>query len=70
MTKAKVVFLHGLTQPIVDLITSCAPHGFSTIALEGRLSEEEQMEAAGGLCHTAQETIGILNSPTTSQKAT
>ncbi|MCZ6768475.1 MAG: 2-hydroxyacid dehydrogenase [Acidobacteria bacterium] len=45
MTQAKVVFLHGLTQPIVDLITSCAPHGFSTIALEGRLSEKEQMEA-------------------------
>lgn len=45
MTKAKVVFIHGLNQPLVDLITSCAPDGFSTIALEGGQSEEEQMEA-------------------------
>ncbi len=45
MTKVKVVFLHGLSQKTVDLITSCAPKGFATTEVEGKLSEEEQIEA-------------------------
>ena len=45
MAKAKVAFLHGLNQKTVDLITSCAPKGFTITEIEGEVSEEEQMEA-------------------------
>ena len=45
MAKAKVAFLHELNQKTVDLITSCAPKGFTITEIEGEVSEEEQMEA-------------------------
>ena len=45
MAKAKVAFLHGLNQKTVDLITSCAPKGFTITEIEGEVSKEEQMEA-------------------------
>ena len=37
MSQAQVVFLHGLNQKTVDLITSCAPEGFTITEVEGNL---------------------------------
>ncbi|MFQ5850389.1 MAG: hypothetical protein ACE5JU_07350 [Candidatus Binatia bacterium] len=45
MRNATVVFLHGLPQEIVALITSYTPEGFTTTVVDGKLPEEEQMEA-------------------------
>ena len=39
MTKAKVVFLHGSNQKTVDLITSCAPDGFTRYCQVNPLSD-------------------------------
>ena len=45
MSQTQVVFLHGLNQKTVDLITSCAPAGFTITEVEGKLPETEQFEA-------------------------
>lgn len=45
MTDAKVVFLHGLPQEVVDVIVSYTPEGFATTAIDGELPEDEQIEA-------------------------
>jgi phosphoglycerate dehydrogenase-like enzyme len=42
---AKVVFLHGLSQKTVDLITSYAPDGFNVVVVDGEQSEQNQIEA-------------------------
>ncbi|MCZ6769485.1 MAG: NAD(P)-dependent oxidoreductase [Acidobacteria bacterium] len=44
MSQAQVVFLHGLNQKTVDLITSCAPEGFTITEVEGNLCEEDQIK--------------------------
>lgn len=45
MAQAKVVFLHGLDQRIVDAILKSNPAGFSTIAVSGKDPEEIQIGA-------------------------
>ncbi len=42
---AKVVFLHGLSQKTVDLITSYAPEDFDVVVVAGEESEHNQIEA-------------------------
>ena len=41
----KVVFLHGLSQRTVDLITSYAPDDFKVVVVDGKQSEQSQIEA-------------------------
>jgi phosphoglycerate dehydrogenase-like enzyme len=64
MTPAKVVFLHGLNQKTVDLITSFAPEGFTTTAVEGKLPEKEQIEAVQNayflMAYRAEISDGLL----------
>ena len=43
MTDAKVVFIHGLPQRIVDLILSFNPEGFTTTVVGGKTPEEQQL---------------------------
>ena len=45
MADVKVVFIHAVPERIVEVITSYTPPGFTTVALNGGLPEEEQMEA-------------------------
>ena len=45
MTEAKVAFIHGLQQKVVDVITSYTPDGFATTAVRGELPDEGQIEA-------------------------
>ena len=45
MKDAKVVFLHGLHQRIVEAIVSFNPAGFTTTVVDGKSPEEQQMEA-------------------------
>ena len=45
MPNAKVVFLHGLSQRTVDLITSYAPDGYHVVEVDGERSEQDQIEA-------------------------
>ena len=46
MTDAKVVFIHGVSQPVLKAITSLNPEGFTTTAVEGKTTpEEKQIEA-------------------------
>ncbi len=64
MSKAQVVFLHGLNQKTVDLITSFAPEGFTTTAVEGKLPEKEQIEAVQNayflMAYRAEISDGLL----------
>lgn len=43
MTDAKVVFIHGLPQRIVDVILSFNPEGFTTTVVGGKTPEEQQL---------------------------
>ena len=45
MADAKVVFLHGLHQRIVDAIVSFNPAGFTTTVVAGKSPEDQQVEA-------------------------
>jgi len=45
MTDARVVFLHGLHQRIVEAIISFNPAGFTTTVVDGKSAEEQQVEA-------------------------
>ena len=45
MPDAKVVFLHGLHQRIVEAIISFNPAGFTTLVVDGKTPEEQQIEA-------------------------
>ncbi len=45
MSDAKVVFLTGLPEVIVDVVTSYCPAGFTTTVVDGRQPEKEQIEA-------------------------
>ena len=45
MADAKVVFLHGLHQRIVDAIVSFNPSGFTTSVVAGKSPEDQQAEA-------------------------
>ena len=45
MTNAKVVFLHGLPKPVVDVINSYTPEGFATQIIDGKTPEAEQLAA-------------------------
>ena len=45
MTDAKVVFLHGLHQRIVEAIISFNPAGFTTTVVDGKSAEDQQVEA-------------------------
>jgi len=46
MPDAKVVFIHGVSQPVLKAITSLNPEGFVTIPVEGKTTpEEKQIEA-------------------------
>ena len=44
MTDARVVFIHGLPQRIVDVIISFNPAGFATTVVDGKTPEEEQLK--------------------------
>lgn len=48
MPDAKVVFLHGLHQRIVEAIISFNPAGFTTIVVDGKTPEEQQIDAVKG----------------------
>ncbi len=48
MADAKVVFLHGLHQRIVEAIISFNPAGFTTIVVDGKTPEEQQIDAVKG----------------------
>ena len=43
MTDARVVFIHGLPQRIVDVILSFNPEGFTTTVVGGKTPEEQQL---------------------------
>ena len=45
MANAKVVFLHGLHPKIVEAIVSLNPPGFTTIPVDGKIPEDQQIEA-------------------------
>ena len=45
MAEAKVVFLHGLHQRIVEAIISLNPPGFTTTVVDGKSPEAQQVEA-------------------------
>jgi phosphoglycerate dehydrogenase-like enzyme len=45
MRDAKVVFIHGLPEPIVDLIKSYTPDGLTTVLVDGKSPEAAQLEA-------------------------
>jgi len=45
MANAKVVFLHGLHPRIVEAIVSLNPPGFTTIPVDGKSPEDQQVEA-------------------------
>ena len=45
MTNPKVVFLHGLSQKTVDLITSYSPDDFDVVVVDGEESGQKQIEA-------------------------
>jgi phosphoglycerate dehydrogenase-like enzyme len=45
MTDARVVFIHGLPQRIVEAIISFNPAGFTTTVVDGKSAEEQQVEA-------------------------
>lgn len=45
MPDAKVAFLTGLPETIVDVVTSYTPEGFSTTVVDGQQPEDEQIEA-------------------------
>ena len=45
MANAKVVFLHGLHPRIVEAIVSLNPPGFTTIPVDGKIPEGQQVEA-------------------------
>jgi phosphoglycerate dehydrogenase-like enzyme len=45
MPDAKVVFIHGVSQRVLDAIVSLNPQGFTTIAIGGKTPEEQQVEA-------------------------
>ena len=45
MANAKVVFLHGLHQKVVDAIISFNPAGFTTVVVSGKDPEEIQIDA-------------------------
>ncbi len=45
MNKPRVVFLHGLQQRLVDMILSCSPDGFTTIAVDGKSPQQQQVES-------------------------
>ncbi len=45
MADAKVVFLHGLHPRIVEAILSLNPPGFTTIPVDGKSPEDQQVEA-------------------------
>ena len=45
MPDAKVAFLTGLPEAIVDVVTSYTPEGFNTTVVDGRQAEEGQIEA-------------------------
>lgn len=47
MAEARVVFLQQLPQPIVDVVVSHNPDGFTTSLLDGRASVEEHKAAVG-----------------------
>jgi phosphoglycerate dehydrogenase-like enzyme len=44
MKEAKVVFIHGLHQRIVDAVLSKNPAGFTTAVVEGKAAEEQQLK--------------------------
>ena len=45
MANAKVVFLHGLHQKVVEAIVSFNPKGFTTVVVSGKDPEEIQIDA-------------------------
>lgn len=45
MTDARVVFIHGLPQRIVEAIISFNPAGFTTTVVDGKSAGEQQVEA-------------------------
>lgn len=45
MAEAKVVFLHGLPQQVLDVITPYTPQGFRTVLVEGKTPVSAQVEA-------------------------
>jgi phosphoglycerate dehydrogenase-like enzyme len=45
MANAKVVFLHGLHPRIVEAIVSLNPPGFTTIPVDGKIPEDQQVDA-------------------------
>lgn len=45
MADARVVFLHGLPDEVVEVIVSYTPEGFTTDVVDGTLPEDRQIEA-------------------------
>jgi len=45
MADARVVFLHGLHERIVEAIVSLNPPGFTTIPVDGKIPEDQQVDA-------------------------
>jgi len=46
MSEARVVFIHGVSKPVLEAITSRNPEGFTTIAVAAKTTpEEKQVEA-------------------------
>lgn len=47
MKKSRVVFLHGLAKPLVDLVLSPCPPEFEVDVVSGKSPEQEQIDAVG-----------------------
>ncbi len=66
MTVAKIVFLHGLPKPIVDIIISYTPQGFVTNSVDGSLPESEQIHSVADadfiIVYRAQPSDVVLQS--------
>lgn len=45
MKNPKIVFLHGISPQLVDLVLSCSPEGFETVVIDGRSPQQQQVEA-------------------------
>ena len=66
MSEAKVAFVHGVPERVVEVIVSYTPEGFTTAAVRGDSTEERQIEAVKDadfiIAHPAQLQDDVLRS--------
>src|SRR4029434_10312835 len=67
MADVRIVFIHGVSQRVLEAITSLNPEGFTTIPIEGKTTpDEKQIEAVKDadfvLWFSARLSDGVLRS--------